>query len=156
MVFKRRKKMKESFKKKVLKAIRYNKPEMKEYQAQSGVLYPNSAPSSNANVLGIPYIAQALGKAGRAGNSIKLQKLDYRIRLAASEDALAYAQQSIRILLVHDKDPVGGTLPDSDTVLQTLNMESHKSITNRDRYTIVHDRISRFLKVVHQTIVSSI
>lgn len=133
----RRRKRKVSFKKKVLKAIRANKPEVKLYMPPTGALVSDAT----GDAVAIPFVAQGISELQRIGDKIKLLKFHYRLRLKASVVAAAFDQQNIRIMVVQDRDPVAGTTPAVNAILTGNTMYDVQSQASRRRFTIHHDRV---------------
>lgn len=143
---KRRFKKRTGFKKKVLKAIRLNTPEVKLYQPPTGALVADAT----GDVLVVPFLMQGIAENQRIGNKIRMKRVTYRFQVSASLTANAFDQQNVRFMIVQDKDPVSGATPGVNTILETATMYSVKAQASRRRFVIHHDRICSVSKLSNE------
>lgn len=87
-------------------------------------------------VTSISLIAQGLDYQNRIGDSIKLQRIEFRVRWTVGTGTASF----IRTLLVRDLDNYG-TKPALGDVLQTVSVLSPKDYLNADRFSILYDEL---------------
>jgi len=73
----------------------------------------------------------------RVGDSIKLQRLEFRFRIAMAATAV---QTQGRVIYFRDLDGYG-TTPTVGDVLQTVSVLSPKDYLNQDRFSILYDEL---------------
>lgn len=89
-------------------------------------------------VVSISSMAQGLDYLNnRVGDSIKLQRIEMRYRVAMAATA---AQTQGRVIIFRDLDGFG-TLPTVSDVLQTVSVLSPKDYLNADRFSILYDEL---------------
>jgi len=87
-------------------------------------------------VTSMSLIAQGLDYQNRIGDSIKLQRIEFRVRWTVGTGTGTF----IRTLLVRDLDNYG-TKPTLGDVLQTVSVLSPKDYLNADRFSILYDEL---------------
>jgi hypothetical protein len=81
-------------------------------------------------------IAQGLDYTNRIGDSIKLQKIEFKVRWTVGTGVATFC----RVLLVRDLDGYG-TKPTMSLVLNTLSVLSPENYLNKDRFSILYDEL---------------
>lgn len=95
-----------------------------------------SAIDTSGAVTSMSLIAQGLDYQNRVGDSIKLQRIEFRVRWSVGTGAATF----IRTMLVRDLDNYG-TKPTLGDVLQTVSVLSPKDYLNADRFSILYDEL---------------
>lgn len=95
-----------------------------------------SAIDTAGAVTSMSLIAQGLDYQNRIGDSIKLQRIEFRVRWTVGTGTGTF----IRTLLVRDLDNYG-TKPTIGDVLQTVSVLSPKDYLNADRFSILYDEL---------------
>lgn len=95
-----------------------------------------SAISTTGAVTSISLIVQGLDYNNRVGDSIKLQRVEFRTRWTVGTGTGTFC----RTLLVRDLDNYG-TKPAISDVLQAVSVLSPKNYLNSDRFSILYDEL---------------
>lgn len=93
--------------------------------------------STTGAVTSCSLIAQGLDYGNRVGDSIKLQRIEFRVRWTVGTGTGTFC----RVLLVRDLDGYG-TKPGLTDVLQAVTVLSPKNYLNADRFSILYDELS--------------
>lgn len=96
----------------------------------------SAAIDTSGTVSSLSLIAQGLDYQNRIGDSIKLQRIEFRLRWQVGTGVATY----VRTLLVRDLDNYG-TKPTLGDVLQTVSILSPKDYLNADRFSILYDEL---------------
>ncbi len=106
----------------------------------------NSGAIDNAGTIStLSSIAQGLDYTNRVGDSIKLQRIEIRLRATIGSGTKSF----LRVMLVRDLDGYG-TKPAVTDILQSADVLSPKKYLNQDRFAVLYDELE-FLSSVSET-----